>query len=277
MTSSNLGIVFGPTLMRPRPTDATISLSSLVDYPHQARIIEALIIFYSTIFENKETTALADSSKYATGSKEAAGSCPDLVGVSGEGSTLGGCGAIQDSPCTLATWSRPGGADPPAALTPPSPLLTGAVLLLLCPADCTRDVPHPRCAARGDGSGQCCCLSLRNTTLLCHVPPPCIPTPLVSDLLPQKSSVCRWDRQGAGGWSPRALTRGQKDGVSPLSIFWNCVAANVSSSSSVPSPLHLFLPGHRRLPARTSFRQRPLPRAAFGEGEFGLRCRLVLR
>ncbi|NXG50903.1 HMHA1 protein, partial [Psilopogon haemacephalus] len=51
MTPGNLGIVFGPTLMRPRPTDATISLSSLVDYPHQARIIEALIIFYSTIFE----------------------------------------------------------------------------------------------------------------------------------------------------------------------------------------------------------------------------------
>ncbi|NXC42037.1 HMHA1 protein, partial [Penelope pileata] len=51
MTSSNLGIVFGPTLMRPRPTAATISLSSLVDYPHQARVIEALIIFYSSIFE----------------------------------------------------------------------------------------------------------------------------------------------------------------------------------------------------------------------------------
>ncbi|XP_008937510.1 PREDICTED: minor histocompatibility protein HA-1, partial [Merops nubicus] len=63
MTSSNLGIVFGPTLMRPRPTDATISLSSLVDYPHQARIIEALIIFYSTIFENKENVVLADPSK----------------------------------------------------------------------------------------------------------------------------------------------------------------------------------------------------------------------
>ncbi|NXC10286.1 HMHA1 protein, partial [Orthonyx spaldingii] len=53
MTSGNLGIVFGPTLMRPRPTDATISLSSLVDYPHQARIVEALIIFYPTIFEHK--------------------------------------------------------------------------------------------------------------------------------------------------------------------------------------------------------------------------------
>ncbi|XP_009884130.1 PREDICTED: minor histocompatibility protein HA-1, partial [Charadrius vociferus] len=79
MTSSNLGIVFGPTLMRPRPTDATISLSSLVDYPHQARIIEALIIFYSTIFENKESTALADSSKYTAGSKEEAANCPDLA------------------------------------------------------------------------------------------------------------------------------------------------------------------------------------------------------
>ncbi|XP_041086832.1 rho GTPase-activating protein 45 isoform X4 [Polyodon spathula] len=51
MSSSNLGIVFGPTLMRPRPTGATVSLSSLVDYPHQARIIETLIVFYETIFE----------------------------------------------------------------------------------------------------------------------------------------------------------------------------------------------------------------------------------
>ncbi|NP_001086672.1 rho GTPase-activating protein 45 [Xenopus laevis] len=51
MSPSNLGIVFGPALMRPRPTDATVSLSSLVDYPHQARIVETLIIFYSTIFQ----------------------------------------------------------------------------------------------------------------------------------------------------------------------------------------------------------------------------------
>ncbi|KAK7889234.1 hypothetical protein WMY93_024794 [Mugilogobius chulae] len=53
MSPSNLGIVFGPSLMRPRPTGATISLSSLVDYPHQARIVEALIVFYSTIFQSK--------------------------------------------------------------------------------------------------------------------------------------------------------------------------------------------------------------------------------
>ncbi|XP_068276536.1 rho GTPase-activating protein 45 [Nyctibius grandis] len=81
MTSSNLGIVFGPTLMRPRPTDATISLSSLVDYPHQARVIEALIIFYSTIFENKEPAALGGSSECATDSREAAGRS-DLAGAS---------------------------------------------------------------------------------------------------------------------------------------------------------------------------------------------------
>ncbi|XP_078412062.1 rho GTPase-activating protein 45-like isoform X1 [Cetorhinus maximus] len=53
MSPSNLGIVFGPTLMRPRPTEATVSLSSLVDYPHQARIVETLIIFYTEIFEAK--------------------------------------------------------------------------------------------------------------------------------------------------------------------------------------------------------------------------------
>ncbi|XP_007489438.1 rho GTPase-activating protein 45 isoform X2 [Monodelphis domestica] len=51
MTPGNLGIVFGPTLLRPRPTEATVSLSSLVDYPHQARIVETLISFYHIIFE----------------------------------------------------------------------------------------------------------------------------------------------------------------------------------------------------------------------------------
>lgn len=51
MTPGNLGIVFGPTLLRPRPTEATVSLSSLVDYPHQARIVETLITHYGLIFE----------------------------------------------------------------------------------------------------------------------------------------------------------------------------------------------------------------------------------
>ncbi|XP_063770429.1 LOW QUALITY PROTEIN: rho GTPase-activating protein 45 [Pseudophryne corroboree] len=51
MSPSNLGIVFGPALMRPRPTEATVSLSSLVDYPHQARIVETLIVFFDKIFQ----------------------------------------------------------------------------------------------------------------------------------------------------------------------------------------------------------------------------------
>ncbi|KAI4881708.1 hypothetical protein NFI96_031359 [Prochilodus magdalenae] len=62
MSTSNLGIVFGPTLMRPRPTGATISLSSLVDYPHQARIVEALIIFQQYIFVTSESRPVSTSS-----------------------------------------------------------------------------------------------------------------------------------------------------------------------------------------------------------------------
>ncbi|OPJ77303.1 rho GTPase-activating protein 29 isoform A [Patagioenas fasciata monilis] len=51
MSASNLGIIFGPTLIRPRQTDATVSLSSLVDYPYQARVVELLITFYEKIFD----------------------------------------------------------------------------------------------------------------------------------------------------------------------------------------------------------------------------------
>ncbi|MBN3309729.1 HMHA1 protein, partial [Amia calva] len=66
MSSSNLGIVFGPTLMRPRPTGATVSLSSLVDYPHQARIVETLIVFYRSIFEPGVTPRLHSSASAST-------------------------------------------------------------------------------------------------------------------------------------------------------------------------------------------------------------------
>uniref|UniRef100_A0ACB8F3E4 Uncharacterized protein n=1 Tax=Sphaerodactylus townsendi TaxID=933632 RepID=A0ACB8F3E4_9SAUR len=51
MSASNLGIIFGPTLIRPRQTDATVSLSSLVDYPYQARVVELLISNYEKIFD----------------------------------------------------------------------------------------------------------------------------------------------------------------------------------------------------------------------------------
>ncbi|XP_050163300.1 rho GTPase-activating protein 29 isoform X9 [Myiozetetes cayanensis] len=51
MSASNLGIIFGPTLIRPRQTDATVSLSSLEDYPYQARVVELLITYYEKIFD----------------------------------------------------------------------------------------------------------------------------------------------------------------------------------------------------------------------------------
>lgn len=54
MSARNLGIIFGPTLIRPRETDATLSLSSLVDYPYQARMIELLITHYEKIFDTAQ-------------------------------------------------------------------------------------------------------------------------------------------------------------------------------------------------------------------------------
>lgn len=48
MTASNLGIVFGPTLLR--PLEGTGSLASLVDTPHQTRTVELLIINVKDIF-----------------------------------------------------------------------------------------------------------------------------------------------------------------------------------------------------------------------------------
>ncbi|XP_068200058.1 rho GTPase-activating protein 29 isoform X2 [Antennarius striatus] len=51
MTASNLGIIFGPTLIKPRQADAEVSLSSLVDYPYQALIVELLIRHHHVVFD----------------------------------------------------------------------------------------------------------------------------------------------------------------------------------------------------------------------------------
>ncbi|XP_035956622.1 rho GTPase-activating protein 45 isoform X2 [Halichoerus grypus] len=77
MTPGNLGIVFGPTLLRPRPTEATVSLSSLVDYPHQARVVETLIAHYGLIFvEEPEEVPGGQDGTYAQRA-EAAGQDPE--------------------------------------------------------------------------------------------------------------------------------------------------------------------------------------------------------
>ncbi|XP_032160636.1 rho GTPase-activating protein 45 isoform X1 [Mustela erminea] len=81
MTPGNLGIVFGPTLLRPRPTEATVSLSSLVDYPHQARIVETLITHYGLIFEEEPEEVpggqLKDSSDAAQAEAEVQAPYPE--------------------------------------------------------------------------------------------------------------------------------------------------------------------------------------------------------
>ncbi|KAG7268014.1 hypothetical protein CRUP_022521 [Coryphaenoides rupestris] len=51
MTASNLGIIFGPTLVKPRQADAEVSLSSLVDYPYQALVVELLVRHYQMLFD----------------------------------------------------------------------------------------------------------------------------------------------------------------------------------------------------------------------------------
>lgn len=51
MTASNLGIIFGPTLVKPRQTDAEVSLSSLVDYPYQALMVELLVRHFQAVFD----------------------------------------------------------------------------------------------------------------------------------------------------------------------------------------------------------------------------------
>lgn len=51
MTASNLGIIFGPTLVKPRQTDAEVSLSSLVDYPYQALMVELLVRHFQVVFD----------------------------------------------------------------------------------------------------------------------------------------------------------------------------------------------------------------------------------
>ncbi|XP_076976326.1 rho GTPase-activating protein 29-like isoform X3 [Tamandua tetradactyla] len=51
MNSKNLGVIFGPSLLRPRQTTAPVSISSLVEYSNQARLVEFLITHSHKIFD----------------------------------------------------------------------------------------------------------------------------------------------------------------------------------------------------------------------------------
>ncbi|XP_027623002.1 rho GTPase-activating protein 29 [Tupaia chinensis] len=51
MNSKNLGVIFGPSLIRPRPTTAPVTISSLAEYSSQARLVEFLISYSQKIFD----------------------------------------------------------------------------------------------------------------------------------------------------------------------------------------------------------------------------------
>ncbi|KAM9789940.1 rho GTPase-activating protein 29-like [Neosynchiropus ocellatus] len=63
MTASNLGIIFGPTLVKPRQTDAQVSLSSLVDYPFQALMVELLVRHFPVVFDSSHLSPADPSSQ----------------------------------------------------------------------------------------------------------------------------------------------------------------------------------------------------------------------
>ncbi|XP_067829273.1 GEM-interacting protein isoform X2 [Heptranchias perlo] len=54
MSSNNLGIIFGPTLIRPQALEGTISMISLVNSEHQAQVVDFLIMQYNQIFETEQ-------------------------------------------------------------------------------------------------------------------------------------------------------------------------------------------------------------------------------
>lgn len=51
MNAKNLGVIFGPNLIRPRSTTAPVTISSLAEYSNQAHLIEFLITYSQKIFD----------------------------------------------------------------------------------------------------------------------------------------------------------------------------------------------------------------------------------
>ncbi|XP_006882540.1 PREDICTED: rho GTPase-activating protein 29-like [Elephantulus edwardii] len=51
MNSKNLGLIFGPCLIKPRPTTAPVTINSFTEYSHQARLVEFLITYSQKIFD----------------------------------------------------------------------------------------------------------------------------------------------------------------------------------------------------------------------------------
>uniref|UniRef100_A0A0P6J4J8 Rho GTPase-activating protein 29 n=1 Tax=Heterocephalus glaber TaxID=10181 RepID=A0A0P6J4J8_HETGA len=59
MNAKNLGVIFGPSLIRPRPTTAPVTISSLAEYSNQAQLIEFLITYSQKILQLQDVTCSA--------------------------------------------------------------------------------------------------------------------------------------------------------------------------------------------------------------------------
>ncbi|MBZ3880314.1 Rho GTPase-activating protein 29 [Sciurus carolinensis] len=59
MDYKNLGVIFGPSLIRPRPTTAPVTISSLAEYSNQAQLMEFLITYSEKIFHGSPQPQVA--------------------------------------------------------------------------------------------------------------------------------------------------------------------------------------------------------------------------
>ncbi|VTJ85921.1 Hypothetical predicted protein, partial [Marmota monax] len=51
MNSKNLGVIFGPSLIRPRPTTVPVTIASLAEYANPAQLVEFLITYSQKILD----------------------------------------------------------------------------------------------------------------------------------------------------------------------------------------------------------------------------------
>lgn len=189
MTPGNLGIVFGPTLLRPRPTEATVSLSSLVDYPHQARVVETLIAHYGLVFDDGPEVRAVLGPR-AAHSEQGGGLCEHRGGravgaatetgnpgearfqrrgqqgvqkyLTSKGLTDGGLNSGGSRGCkgrVARLPSCPGAHERPAAQLAPLHLLTWLLLHKLC----LLGLRVSRCCAPVPSAGACGCAGAADT------------------------------------------------------------------------------------------------------------------
>ncbi|XP_022235075.1 rho GTPase-activating protein 45-like isoform X2 [Limulus polyphemus] len=124
MPPSNLGIVFGPTLLQ--TSEGSASLSSLVDTIHQTRVIELLISYADKIFgvpEDIFPDLLVNSSGFGTTSSRRCIFPPDGKAEKATlGRTLSGVSQVSDVDESLVVDPPGGSSDYPL----PGSLSTGA-------------------------------------------------------------------------------------------------------------------------------------------------------